>query len=51
MQLENLIAGALVLSDVRQTVKDQEGWLAKFSVSVDRHFKVHSLAGIPLILY
>ncbi|KAJ2932170.1 hypothetical protein H1R20_g4936, partial [Candolleomyces eurysporus] len=37
--LENLIAGALVLSDVRQTVKDQEGWLAKFSVSVYRHFK------------
>ncbi|RXW23395.1 hypothetical protein EST38_g2430 [Candolleomyces aberdarensis] len=37
--LENLITGALVLSDVRQTVKDQEGWLAKFSVSVYRHFK------------
>ncbi|RXW20369.1 hypothetical protein EST38_g5470 [Candolleomyces aberdarensis] len=37
--LENILAGGLVLSDVRQTVKDQEGWLAKFGVAVDRHFK------------
>ena len=44
MQLENIIAGGLVLSDVHQTVKDQEGWLAKFGATVDKHFKVRILA-------
>ena len=43
MQLENLISGTLVLNDVHQTVKDQEGWLAKLSSSVDRHFEVCTL--------
>ena len=44
VQLENIIAGGLILSDVHQTVKDQEGWLAKFGATVDKRFKVCTLA-------
>ncbi|KAJ2923244.1 hypothetical protein H1R20_g13851, partial [Candolleomyces eurysporus] len=52
--IENLIAGALVLSDVRQTVKDQEGWMAKLCVTVDRHFKnaaLDKLKNVPSAAY
>ncbi|RXW14827.1 hypothetical protein EST38_g11027 [Candolleomyces aberdarensis] len=55
--IENLIAGALVLSDVLQTVKnhtlvlsdihktvkDQEGWMVKLCTTTDNHFKSASL--------
>ncbi|KAJ2926680.1 hypothetical protein H1R20_g10395, partial [Candolleomyces eurysporus] len=52
--IENLIAGALVLSDVRQTVKDQEGWMAKLCITVDRHFKnaaLEKLKNVPSAAY
>ncbi|KAJ2925827.1 hypothetical protein H1R20_g11265, partial [Candolleomyces eurysporus] len=41
--IENLIAGALVLSDVRQTVKDQEGWMMRLCATIDNHFKSATL--------
>ncbi|RXW15585.1 hypothetical protein EST38_g10269 [Candolleomyces aberdarensis] len=48
--IENLIAGAFVLSDVLQTaknihktVKDQEGWMVKLCATTDNHFKSASL--------
>ncbi|KAJ2925826.1 hypothetical protein H1R20_g11268, partial [Candolleomyces eurysporus] len=55
--IENLIAGALVLSDVRrtvenhalvlgdihQTVKDQEVWMVKLCGTIDNHFKSATL--------
>ncbi|RXW12004.1 hypothetical protein EST38_g13852 [Candolleomyces aberdarensis] len=55
--IENLIAGALVLNDVRQTVKnhtlvlsdihntisDQEGWMARLCSTIDNHFKSATL--------
>ncbi|KAJ2924289.1 hypothetical protein H1R20_g12806, partial [Candolleomyces eurysporus] len=52
--IENLIAGALVLSDVRQTVKDQEGWMAKLCVTADKHFKnaaLDKLKNVPSAAY
>jgi hypothetical protein len=42
LQIENLIGGGLVLNDVLQTVKDQNGWMSKLCFTVDRHFKVCS---------
>ncbi|KAJ2932275.1 hypothetical protein H1R20_g4824, partial [Candolleomyces eurysporus] len=41
--IENLIAGALVLSDIHKTVKDQEGWMVKLCATTDNHFKSASL--------
>ncbi|KAJ2932149.1 hypothetical protein H1R20_g4947, partial [Candolleomyces eurysporus] len=41
--IENLIAGVLVLSDVRQTVKDQEGWMMRLCATIDNHFKSTTL--------
>ncbi|RXW21815.1 hypothetical protein EST38_g4051 [Candolleomyces aberdarensis] len=41
--IENLISGALVLSDVRQTVKDQEGWMMRLCATIDKHFKSATL--------
>ncbi|KAJ2925794.1 hypothetical protein H1R20_g11300, partial [Candolleomyces eurysporus] len=41
--IENLIAGALVLSDVRQTVKDQKGWMMRLCATIDKHFKSATL--------
>ncbi|RXW17109.1 hypothetical protein EST38_g8744 [Candolleomyces aberdarensis] len=41
--IENLIAGALVLSDIRQTVKDSEGWMVKLCGTIDNHFKSATL--------
>ncbi|RXW17218.1 hypothetical protein EST38_g8634 [Candolleomyces aberdarensis] len=48
--IENLIAGAFVLGDVLQTVKeiyktvkDQEGWMVKLCATTDNHFKFASL--------
>ncbi|KAJ2925991.1 hypothetical protein H1R20_g11098, partial [Candolleomyces eurysporus] len=52
--IENLIAGALVLSDIRQTVKDQEGWMSKLCITVDRHFKnaaLDKLKNVPSAAY
>ncbi|KAJ2922141.1 hypothetical protein H1R20_g14943, partial [Candolleomyces eurysporus] len=52
--IENLIAGALVMSDVRQTVKDQEGWMLKLCNTVDRHFKnaaLDKLKNVPAAAY
>ncbi|KAJ2926691.1 hypothetical protein H1R20_g10400, partial [Candolleomyces eurysporus] len=41
--IENLIAGALVLSDIHKTVKYQEGWMLKLCAATDNHFKSASL--------
>ncbi|RXW15116.1 hypothetical protein EST38_g10737 [Candolleomyces aberdarensis] len=55
--IENLISGALILSDVRQTVenhtlvlsdihkavKDGNGWMVKLCATVDNHFKSATL--------
>ncbi|RXW12764.1 hypothetical protein EST38_g13090 [Candolleomyces aberdarensis] len=41
--IENLIAGALVLSDIHKTVKDQESWMVKLCATTDNHFKSVSL--------
>ncbi|RXW12419.1 hypothetical protein EST38_g13434 [Candolleomyces aberdarensis] len=52
--IENLIAGALVLGDVRQTVKDQEGWMSGLCVTMDRHSKntaLDKLKNVPGAAY
>ncbi|RXW20844.1 hypothetical protein EST38_g5027 [Candolleomyces aberdarensis] len=52
--IENLIAGALALSDIHQTVKDQEGWMSKLCVTMDRHFQntaLDKLKNVPGAAY
>ncbi|KAJ2925899.1 hypothetical protein H1R20_g11191, partial [Candolleomyces eurysporus] len=38
-----MFLGALILSDIRQTVKDQGGWMVKLCGTIDNHFKSATL--------
>ena len=42
MQIENHIAGTIVLSNILSAAQDQVGWMQSLSATLDQHFEVCS---------